>query len=182
MLNTSSFIKYIVIIFIDVFIIVNIIFAFDLANSLPSVWAGGVAEDLPNRYFGVSSLIDGFEAYFGNNTWLTSMKEDLDSFYETFQKLNIANYLDVVFPNVSGNYDIANYLFGLLSVINFFLNIAYQIMLLFYGLFLFVYVISIVVNFVIFIVALASGYMSTELPHTYGLHACMMTMIAQLPL
>lgn len=181
MLNTGSFIRYIIILFVDVIIIVNVVYAFNLQGILPTVYAGGAGQgDLTGYYFGVDSLITSFTDYFErNNPFTHEYKIFIQNYYSFLSKVSFQGLANMALPNMQGNF--REYITAILSIINLFFNIAYQFFAIIYGLCLLVYAISIVFTFVVFIVSIASGAYATPLPNTYGLHTCMMTMIAQLP-
>lgn len=168
MLFTKNFICYLLLMFVDLLIIVNVIYAFNLQNVLPSVYAGGyMVDDLSNSYFGINSLINGFKSYFGLNPFLSEYRSFLNQFFVFFNRLSYQN----LFVESTSSLHLGttgNLVVGILSVVNFFTNISYQFAVIIYGLFLLVYALSIVVNFVLFVVAIASGGFSTELPNTYA--------------
>lgn len=158
MLGVKNFITYFIIIFLDLILIVNIVFAFNLQNIMPSVNGINPVDDLSDKYLGISSIIDSFDNFFGNNLNLYNFKSFLDSFIGFINSINLANLL----PSYIGGFT------EILGIINFLANIAYQFFLIIYGLLLFVYVLSYVVNIFIYIIYLASGQYASDLPNTYA--------------
>lgn len=164
MLGVKNFFTAIFFIGLDVILIVNIIYAFDIAHVLPSVYVGGSNQlDLTDRYFGISSLIDGFIGFFNDNSRLKGMKDSLDGLYNVLQSISLQSFINVSNSVGKNTWDILG---AVISLINLFFNFYYQVVAIIYGLGLFVYAISIVVNFLLFIVAVGTGGYSLPLPHT----------------
>lgn len=124
------------------FLFSNIAFTFDmvhLVNPAALVLSGG--DSYSNYYFGVSSFIDAFKTWFGNNSALSGFSQVMVGFGKTFsQSINIFERALNVRQSMSATGGIIRYIIAIFlwlnSALPLFFGISYIVMFIIYILFL----------------------------------------------
>lgn len=166
MLNIGGFLKYFIGFTFSIILIVNILFAFNIANDIiapiGSSGAPSLDIDTSNGYFGVSTLIDTFKKYFTTNDAIGNMQYVLG---QVSSKMT-----DVSLSHIVTNVDVpsawATIFSVLLTIVDTLLNIAWIFVATAYVVILLVYAVVVIFTFFNFLLACMSGMSLTPLPST----------------
>lgn len=174
MLRMNEFLKAFIGTFLTLLLMVNVIYAFNLTRSLgmPFVYTSTVTS-YSDKYFGVTTLIESFKSFFGNNSAINGYKSVLAYWYNIMSRFDITNlmgYRDLWnYAINSGNNGIAT-LFSIFTVliglVQLLANIPYVTMILIYFLLFLFYVFSIIFLGLSYACYLFSGLAYAYLPDT----------------
>lgn len=146
-------------------LVTNIAFAFNLVNVVnPS----SLDLDYSQYYFGVSSFVDSFESFFGNNPFLNGYYDFLMRFGNAISKIytfyyNLTNSL----PKLLGwKPQIVEIISGVIALVLFASNAIPLLLMLIMGLLYIVYVIMFAFQVLMFIISFFGGAFATPLPST----------------
>lgn len=146
-------------------LVANIAFTFNLVNVInPS----SLDLDYSQYYLGMSSFIDSFKAYFGNNPFLNGYYDFLMKFGNTISKIYDFYYtLTNTLPKLLGwKPQVYEVLSALVALVLFASNAIPLLLMLIMGLLYLIYIAMFAFQILMFIVAFLGGSFATPLPST----------------
>lgn len=141
----------------------NIAFAFNVVQLVNPTAIDG---DYVNSYFGMSSLIDSFKTFFGNNSGIKSFSDFLVNFGKRItQRYNMyREFSNRLFPSANNSaWDIISAIFALIAFTN---SIIDMLILLIYIILYAVFLIAFVFSLISFVFYWFGGGFLTPLPST----------------
>lgn len=165
MLHMDNFLKYFIMTFLTLFLCINVVYAFNLTNSLgvPIVFQND-GSNYSQYYFGVSNLIDSYQAFFQSSSILSDCRWFMSQIFNTMNALNIQNLMGFEQNwGVDAGSDILSFFS---AIFNIFVNVPYTIMVVIYFLMFLIYILMIIFTFLSYVMYLLNGAFRTTLPNT----------------
>lgn len=176
--SIGNFVKSIFMTFLVMFLLINLAMSINYTVGLDFVNVNDNVSnlDFSDKYFGISSLLNGWDTYWAQNTWLSTFQESINFLVKSVQSLNWTRFAGLL-PSNTPDF-LVELLSILLMVANSLFNILYILGLLVVALSYVLYGLTVVVQFIIFIFYFLSGHYWSKLPDTYHIiHPSVQTLL-----
>lgn len=164
MLGTYNFSKYLISFLLTILLITNILYAFDLTNSIGGALSGiDTGTVYTDKYFGISTFLDHWQLVYNSNTNLSGLQSTMEGLGRFISKINFASiYANNLQYGVGKPGD--NLMVVLLTMANTLVNIVWIGATFVYVVAFVLYIISVVFSFLSFILTFISGSFYTTIP------------------
>lgn len=166
---TKTFVTGVISMFLTTILMVNIIYAFDLFGELGlPIMNPDSTLNYDTKYFGFTSIIDGFKSYFAYNQILQGFQNAMERIYSAMNWMSFDGLLQYT-PIYNLTNDVSGGIIGvLIGILNALVNVPFMILAFCYFLIFLIYILFVIVNFILFLFYLLSGSLYSELPNTYS--------------